>query len=170
MRRFEGTPWTWEIFKDIALELYRITAPGGVVCWIVQDQVIDKNVTGTKYRQALFFKEIGFDLYQELYMLSVGGWKVWPKRYHNQVHLCLVFSKGNPSYVRLLKDRKNKYPLKVGKHFQVREKDGSIRTWINHNPGKLSGHRTNVWSYPVGYGQAELAKLSSACTVRLSDR
>jgi len=47
-------------FEGIAKELYRITKRGGVVVWVVGDETIDGSETGTSFRQALYFKEIGF--------------------------------------------------------------------------------------------------------------
>ena len=45
-------------FEDIAKELYRVTKPGGVVVWVVNDATINGNETGTSFKQALYFKEI----------------------------------------------------------------------------------------------------------------
>lgn len=42
-------------FHQIADQLYRVTKPGGVVVWVVGDQVIDGSETGSSYRQALYF-------------------------------------------------------------------------------------------------------------------
>lgn len=47
-------------FEKIAKELFRITKQGGVIIWVVADATIDGSETGTSFKQALFFKEIGF--------------------------------------------------------------------------------------------------------------
>ena len=47
-------------FENIAKELFRIIKKGGVVVWIVGDSVVNGSETGTSFKQALFFKEIGF--------------------------------------------------------------------------------------------------------------
>ena len=39
-------------FEDIAKELYRVTKPGGVVVWVVNDATINGNETGTSFKQA----------------------------------------------------------------------------------------------------------------------
>ena len=49
-------------FESVARELYRITKLGGVVVWVVADATVKGSETGTSSRQALFFKEIGFNL------------------------------------------------------------------------------------------------------------
>ena len=49
-------------FESIARGLFRITKQGGVVVWVVADRTKDGDESGTSFRQALYFKEIGFKL------------------------------------------------------------------------------------------------------------
>src|SRR3972149_5561943 len=53
-------------FETLAPELFRVTKNGGVVVWVVGDQTIDGNESGTSFKQALFFKEIGFNLHDTM--------------------------------------------------------------------------------------------------------
>ena len=53
-------------FESIAKELYRVIKDGGVLVWIVGDATNKGSETGTSFRQALYFKEIGFDLYDTM--------------------------------------------------------------------------------------------------------
>jgi len=53
-------------FEEVAKELYRITKDGGVVVWVVGDATINGSETGTSFRQALYFKEIGFNLHDTM--------------------------------------------------------------------------------------------------------
>jgi site-specific DNA-methyltransferase (adenine-specific) len=55
-------------FKAVAAELYRVTAVGGVVVWIVQEQIVDGSETGTTSYQRLYFKKIGFTLHHTMVM------------------------------------------------------------------------------------------------------
>ena len=57
MRTYNGYSFD---FNSVSKELYRITKIGGIVVWIVGDQVINGSETGTSFRQALHFIEIGF--------------------------------------------------------------------------------------------------------------
>ena len=59
LRTYEGFSWD---FEALAKELYRVTKPGGVVVWNVNDATIKGSETGTSFKQALYFKEIGFNL------------------------------------------------------------------------------------------------------------
>ena len=58
----EEDAWNFDVFKEVADELYRVTKPGGIVVWVVGDEVVDGSETGTSFKQALYFKEIGFKL------------------------------------------------------------------------------------------------------------
>ena len=53
-------------FIDIAKELFRITKNGGIVVWVVNDQVKKGGETGSSFRQALKFQEIGFKIYDTM--------------------------------------------------------------------------------------------------------
>jgi len=63
LRTYEGYSFD---FENIAKELYRTTKEGGVVVWIVGDKTIKGSESGTSFRQALFFKECGFNLHDTM--------------------------------------------------------------------------------------------------------
>lgn len=68
LRTYNGniTQWSFDKFKGIAKELYRITKDGGVIVWVVNDATINGSETGTSFRQALFFKECGFNIHDTM--------------------------------------------------------------------------------------------------------
>ena len=53
-------------FEKIAKELFRVTKDGGVVVWVVGDATIKGSETGTSFKQALYFKEIGFNVHDTM--------------------------------------------------------------------------------------------------------
>ena len=53
-------------FKLIANELYRITKNNGILVWIVGDATISGSETGSSFKQALYFKEIGFSFHDTM--------------------------------------------------------------------------------------------------------
>lgn len=57
LRKYKGFNWD---FEGLAKELFRVTKEGGVVVWIVGDATINGSETGTSFKQALYFKEIGY--------------------------------------------------------------------------------------------------------------
>ena len=52
--------WGEHVWKPVLQELFRVTKKGGVVVWVVGDATIKGSETGTSFKQALYFKEIGF--------------------------------------------------------------------------------------------------------------
>lgn len=63
LRTYNNTlNWNFDIFKNIANKLKEILAEGGVIVWVVADATINGSETGTSFRQALYFKEIGLNL------------------------------------------------------------------------------------------------------------
>src|ERR1035437_8947700 len=63
LREYKGYSFA---FEDIAKELYRVTKKGGVLIWIVGDAKMNGTESGTSFKQALFFKEIGFNLHDTM--------------------------------------------------------------------------------------------------------
>ena len=52
--------------EKIIDQLYRVTKPGGVVVWIMMDAVIAGSESGSSFRQALYFKQVGFSLHDTM--------------------------------------------------------------------------------------------------------
>src|SRR5699024_2908795 len=53
-------------FEAVAKEVYRITKDGGVVVWVVGDATVKGSESGTSFRQAMHFKEVGFNLHDTM--------------------------------------------------------------------------------------------------------
>ena len=152
LRTYNGNieQWNFDKFKDIAKELYRVTANGGVVVWIVADATIKGSETGTSFRQALWFMDCGFNLHDTMIwskpsFTAVGALKT---RYAQTFEYMFVFCKGKIKTFNALKDRKTTSRSK-DKHGMIRQKDGSFRPMSNR--GKQYGEfgiRYNVWDMP----------------------
>lgn len=91
LRAYNGFFWD---FTLIATQLYRVTKPGGVVVWVVGDATVNGSETGSSFRQALGFMEIGFNLHDTMIY-----WRDCPpmndKRYQHEFEYMLVLSKGS---------------------------------------------------------------------------
>ena len=142
LRTYKGFSWD---FEAVARELYRVTKPGGVVVWVVADATIDGSETGSSFRQALYFKECGFNLHDTMIWnkgsFSAVGALV--TRYAPVFEYMFVLSKGKPVF-NPLKDRKNKYAGDK-MHGTITQADGTTRP--KSNLGKVSpefGQRFNV--------------------------
>ena len=57
-----GDSWNHDKFKAIANELKRVLKRGGVIVWNVNDKTENGSETGTSFRQALYFMDIGLNL------------------------------------------------------------------------------------------------------------
>ena len=135
-------------FENIARELYRVTKKGGVVVWVVGDATHNGSETGTSFRQALFFKEIGFNIHDTMIYMKNNFANPSNTRYHQIFEYMFVLSKGKPEVFNPIKDRKNVYGGQVGSWGKntVRQKDGSMK----ENTKKMIeeyGQRYNVWTY-----------------------
>ena len=137
-------------FEEIATELWRVTKTGGVVCWQVQDQIVDGSESCTIDKQTLFFRELGFRLYQRIYIVSVNYRKT-PRRYYRQTSIVLVLSKGRPDTVIPLKDRPN---INAGRitsgGLMYRERDGSLTYRRRPRVNPSHGTRGDCWVTDVG--------------------
>jgi DNA modification methylase len=83
-------------FEELAKELYRVTKPGGVVVWVVGDATVNGSETGTSFRQALYFQEIGFKQHDTMIWEKTNP-NVFPQtRYTQSFEYMFIFSKGKP--------------------------------------------------------------------------
>jgi DNA modification methylase len=81
-------------FEDIAKELFRVTKDGGVLVWIVGDATVKGSESGTSFKQALFFKEIGFNIHDTMIYKKKRIVPLTHKRYEQGFEYMFVFSKG----------------------------------------------------------------------------
>lgn len=140
-------------FENIARELYRVTKQGGVVVWVVGDATIDGNETGTSFRQALFFKEIGFNLFDTMiYEKPPRGAVGNNQTYWQTFEYMFVLSKGQPKTINLIRDRKN-LDSREGDNGTKRLVDGTLLN-VSRGGYEEYGRRTNIWRYNIGKGHS----------------
>ena len=148
-------------FEGIAKELYRVTKDGGVVVWVVGDATIKGSETGTSFRQALYFKEIGFNLHDT--MIWNKGMFTSPQtaRYPNTFEYMFILSRNKP-ICHQIKDRKNKKAGTSSTH-TIRKRDGVTQNmYADNRKTKIFdvGVRFNVWN--VSPEQSSLNRLHPA--------
>jgi site-specific DNA-methyltransferase (adenine-specific) len=98
LRTYNGSiDWGEHVWKPCLEQLYRITAKGGVVVWVVGDATIKGSETGTSFRQALYAKEIGFNLHDTMIWNKPNAMpQVDKSRFCQSFEYMFVFSKGKP--------------------------------------------------------------------------
>lgn len=156
LRTYKG--YTFD-FEAIAGQLYRVTKPGGVVVWVVGDATIDGSETGTSFKQALYFKELGFNLHDTM-IWNKGGFSATGSlavRYAPVFEYMFIFSKGSPKTFNPIKDRIN---INFGNtiYGTVRNPDGTIKPISGTGSKKITrfGQRFNIWDLdPVRHNTEE---------------
>lgn len=97
LRTYTGEmQWNEEVWKSVIKSTYRIMKPGGVIVWVVGDATIKGSETGTSFKQALYFKEIGFNLHDTMIYQKVNYVPLTHNRYEQSFEFMLIFSKGKP--------------------------------------------------------------------------
>lgn len=151
LRVYKGHMWN---FNDLAGQLYRVTKQGGVIVWVVGDEVIDGSESGESFRQALYFMKCGFNLHDTMIYSKNGPAHPDATRYHQVFEYMFIFSKGKPKTVNLLMDRKNKWGGQSNFGTRTnRGKDGVIGSSAREGRTvKEFGVRWNIWEINNGYG------------------
>jgi site-specific DNA-methyltransferase (adenine-specific) len=129
-------------FENIAKELYRVTKDGGIIVWVVGDQTINGSESGSSFRQALYFKDLGFNIHDT--MIWEKNSSTFPanpnsKRYTQIFEYMFILSKGQPKTTNLIIDKKN--------------------TWAGFKDfsGKLKNEvpefsaRNNIWKFTTSF-------------------
>lgn len=144
LRSYNGNikQWSFKKFQSIAKELFRITKVGGIVVWVVGDATIKGCETGSSFRQALYFKECGFNLHDTMIYeknSSTFPAKSTGNRYTQIFEYMFIFSKGKPSCANLISDKPNKW---------AGHRDFSHKL---KNPVPDFSPRTNIWRYVTSF-------------------
>ena len=148
LRKYNGYVFD---FEGIAQQLFRITKSGGVVVWVVGDATIDGSETGTSFRQALYFKEIGFKLHDTMIYQKAGGGANGDMRgYIQSFEFMFILSKDRPKSTNCIEDRRNVVPPRIKIERQGRRKPNGDKKGFRLIERKEFGKRTNVWTYNVG--------------------
>ena len=97
LRSYKGYSFN---FEGVANELMRVVKSGGVVIWVVGDATQNGSESGTSFRQALYFKEIGFNLYDTMIYHKINYIPLTHRRYEQCWEYMFCFSKGAPKDIQ----------------------------------------------------------------------
>ena len=157
LRNYENTlQWNFDIFKELAEKLYRVLKEGGILVWIVADSTFNGSETGNCFKQALFFKDIGFKIHDTMIYAkhnptpNTGA----GTRYQQCFEYMFVLSKGKPKTVNLILEKRHnetndKRTCRTQKKFS-RDKDGNFGEERHIMYIKEEVPRRNIWTYKVG--------------------
>ena len=147
LRKYEGYKFD---FMAVARGLYRVTKPGGIVCWNVSDKIVDYDRQLESFRQGLGFQKFGFKMYDIIVENKLSS--PFP-RYHalrNLHEFVFVLSKGKPlTFNPPLEDVKHRGKMT---NYRKGDRNEGKRECVEFkimNPTKVKG---NVWTYATGKG------------------
>ena len=136
-------------FKNIAKELYRVTKEGGVVVWIVNDATIKGSETLTGFKQALYFKEIGFNVHDTM-IYQKNSYPFPPtNRYYQQFEYMFVLSKGKPKTANI-QTQTTIWKKSTKELSTTRQADGATKE-MKYEKGKSERKMDNIWLINTGY-------------------
>ena len=146
LRTYGGHSWD---FEGVAQQLWRVIKPGGVVVWVVADATVNGSETGTSFRQALRFMEIGFRLHDTMIWEKRGGGACGSNyAYWQEFEYMFILTNGQPNTVnRLL--RKAMWP---GQQHSTGKKQAAAGSRTIKGVMKTGTDciRGNVWAMGIG--------------------
>ena len=154
LRSYNGNNEQWgeHVWKAVIKDLYRITADGGVVVWVVGDATIKGSETGTSFRMALFAMELGFNLHDTMIYEKAQSCFGSTKCYLQAFEYMFVFSKGSPKSINFIRDRENvRGGVTESTVSSGLDKSGRSGERI-YKTAEKKGKRKNIWKYGVGGG------------------
>lgn len=159
LRNYNG--FTFD-FESIARELFRVLKSNGVIIWVVGDSVIDGSESCNSFKQALFFREIGFKVHDTMIYEKSNISFPDKSRYQNLFEYMFCISKGKPKTFNPILEKTNpKYYKKPNSSSgsSARQKDGTLTKWKYemNKPTKIHG---NIFRYNVGFMASSNEKLA----------
>lgn len=146
-------------FEGIANQLYRITKQGGVVVWVVGDATIKGSETGTSFKQALYFKEVGFSLHDTMIYAKENYIPLTHNRYEQQFEYMFVLSKGKPqTFNPIMKSNKQAGRENINNRFR-QDKDNQGKRHKDDGV-KVESIKPNIFYYYVGSGSSTKDKIA----------
>lgn len=141
LRAYNGFSWD---FEGLVEQLHRVTKPGGVIVWVVNDATVNGSETGTSFRQALGFMGAGFNLHDTMIYFKSSQPRQ-KNRYEQQFEFMFVFSKGRPKTFNPIKVKCKNAGRKTTR--RCRDHGGDLLIPSNNI---VSEYKTkeNVWFYP----------------------
>ena len=146
-------------FKKIAKCLYNILKPGGVIVWVVGDQTKELSESGSSFKQALYFKRIGFNLWDTMiYQKNVALYQNNP-RYDQEFEYMFIFTKNKPdTFNPIMVKCVNYKPGTTQDHKKLRSAAGKDKGQMPKRDKIISSKKYrkkgNIWKYNIGSNMA----------------
>jgi DNA modification methylase len=144
------TGWGEHIWKPVLDGVFRVLKDGGVCVWVVGDATINGSETGTSFKQALYWMEIGGKLHDTMiYHKNNPVPNEIGKRYQPSFEYMFVLTKGKIKTFNPILEKAKMFghvkPQKNGKQF--RQKDGTVNASNSLKYNKEYKFRHNIFNY-----------------------
>ena len=156
LRTYNGSlDWGEHIWKPVIQELFRIIKDGGVVVWVVGDATIKRSETGTSFKQALFFKELGFNLHDTMIYKKINPIPLTHNRYEQYFEYMFVFTNGRPKTFNPLLEK-----CLTSGNYTHRRNTGRVAEAATRNRDEITEtkstkYRGNIFEYVCGSKKGE---------------
>ena len=117
------------------------------------DGTKEGNETGTSFKQALYFKQIGFNLHDTMiYHKRAVGACGSPNAYNQSFEYMFIFSKGKIKTFNPIKDLVPERAGKSTKYIKTKSSKEGYSDVAITKTAPLASKRQNLWTYDIGYG------------------
>ncbi len=148
LRKYKGYKYN---FIETAHGLVNIITDGGVLVWIIADETVNGNESGTSFENALLFKRLGLKLHDTMIYEAMGtGAKGSNLSYWQAFEYMFVFAKGKIKTVNRIADHLNVTAGGKKKHSPKTEAIGTRKEGGKTRVTPTRSVRTNIWRYAVG--------------------
>jgi len=150
MREYQGYSFD---FKPIADQLKRVIKPGGVIVWVVNDATVDGSETGSSFKQALYFKDIGLNLHDTMiYQKIPVPHDPDSNRYWQGFEYMFILSKGKPKTCNYIKIPCVGAGNRKATDYGTRRTDGTKRLdrYDDNRIVQDTKVKDNIWFYDIG--------------------
>ena len=155
LRSYNGNNETWgeTVWEAVIKELHRVTAEGGVVVWVVGDSTVNGSETGTSFKQALHFKDVGFNIHDTMIYRKTSYVPLTHKRYEQAFEYMFVMSKGKPKTFNGIKLKTKHAGKSTVRRTFYQDANQNLPT-AGNTPAKVKETKlkSNVWDITPGVG------------------
>ena len=134
-------------YKLVGKEILCLLVQGGIMVWVVGDETENGSESGESFRQALYFKKIGFRLHDTMIYKKRNPAPFHSNRYNPSFEYMFVLSKGKPKTVNLLRMQTQIRGRTAG---GFRQSNGGIRP-RHSSDVRCTKPLDNVWEFVVGH-------------------
>ena len=149
LRSYFGNSFDFINFKQVVACLTPKVTEGGVVVWVIGDAYLNGSESGSSFKQALHFMDIGFRLHDTMIYVKDTISSPQSNRYNQMFEYMFVFTKGKPNTFNPIKVTTRGY--KPSRTSTRRKRGTGELEYLEYEQGKEYRTDGNIWFYGVGY-------------------